>query len=62
MQVKKLIEKLKLEDPEKEMRFYFLKDNILSGCQLETIIESDNKIELTIQDDDEWEDHPLVRE
>ena len=32
MQVKKLIEKLKLEDPEKEMRFYFLKDNILSGC------------------------------
>ena len=24
--------------------------------------ESDNQIELTIQDDDEWDDHPLVRE
>lgn len=56
MKVKDFIKKLKSFDQNKELRFYYLKDNNLNGCQYETIIEVNEQVELTIQDDTESED------
>ena len=56
MKVKELIKKLKSCDQNKDLRFYYLKDDILNGCQYETIIEVDEQVELTIQDDTESEE------
>jgi hypothetical protein len=56
MKVKDLIEKLKSCNQNKELRFYFLKDNNLNGCIFETVIEIDEQVELTIQDENERED------
>jgi len=56
MKVKELIKKLKSCDQNKDLRFYYLKDNNLNGCQYETIIEVDEQVELTIQDDTENEE------
>jgi hypothetical protein len=56
MKVKDLIKKLKSCDQNKYLRFYYLKDQTLNGCQYETIIEVNEQVELTIQDDTESED------
>ena len=53
MKVKELINRLKLEDSDKNIRFYFLEHNVLQGCQLETILEVDNQVEMTIQTEEE---------
>ena len=53
MKVKELINRLKLEDSNKNIRFYFLKRNVLQGCQLETILEADDQVERTIQTETE---------
>jgi len=55
MKVKDLIKKLKSCDQNKYLRFYYLKDQTLNGCQYETIIEVNEQVELTIQDDTESE-------
>ena len=56
MKVKELIKKLKSCDQNKDLRFYYLKNDNLNGCQYETIIEVDEQVELTIQDDTEREE------
>ena len=52
---KRLNKKLKTLDQNKYLRFYYLKDHTLNGCQYETIIEVNEQVELTIQDDTESE-------
>tara|TARA_R110001583_G_scaffold75404_1_gene207697 strand:+ start:346 stop:519 length:174 start_codon:yes stop_codon:yes gene_type:complete len=56
MKVKELIKRLKSCNQNKDLRFYYLKNNTLNGCQYETIIEIDEQVELTIQDDTESEE------
>ena len=53
MKVSELIEWLSLQDQEDNLTFYFLKNDVLTNCQLETIIETDMGVELTIQDTSE---------
>ena len=53
MKVKELIEWLSLQDKDDNLTFYFLKNDVLTNCQLETIIETDMGVELTIQDTSE---------
>ena len=56
MKVKELIEWLSLQDREDDLTFYFLKNDVLTNCQLETIIETDMGIEFTIQDTSELQE------
>ena len=56
MKVKELIEWLSLQDRDDDLTFYFLKNDVLTNCQLETIIETDMGVELTIQDTEELQD------
>ena len=49
MQVKDLIERLSNLDPSKEIIFYHLKDHDLQSKELETILDVDGQIEITIQ-------------
>ena len=44
--------RLKLCDQNKPLRFYFLKDWNLNGCKYETLLEVNEQVELTIQEDD----------
>ena len=53
MKVKELIEALSYYDGDDNITFYFLKNDTLTNCQLETIIETDMGVELTIQDTSE---------
>ena len=53
MRVSELIEWLSLQDKDDDLTFYFLKNDVLTNCQLETIIETDMGVELTIQDTSE---------
>ena len=53
MKVSELIEWLSLQDKDDILTFYFLKNDVLTNCQLETIIETDMGVELTIQDTSE---------
>ena len=53
MKVSELIEWLSLQDQEDNLTFYFLKNDVLTNCQLETIIETDMGVELTIHDTSE---------
>ena len=53
MKVSELIEWLSLQDKGDNLTFYFLKNDVLTNCQLETIIETDMGVELTIQDTSE---------
>jgi hypothetical protein len=53
MKVSELIEWLSLQDKDDNLTFYFLKNDVLTNCQLETIIETDMGVELTIQDTSE---------
>ena len=56
MIVKELIEWLSLQDKDDNLTFYFLKNDVLTNCQLETIIETDMGVELTIQDTSELQE------
>ena len=56
MKVKELIDWLSLQDREDDLTFYFLKNDVLTNCQLETIIETDMGVELTIQDTSELQE------
>ena len=49
MQVKDLIERLSSLDPSKEIIFYHLEDYNLQSKELETILDVDGQIEITIQ-------------
>jgi len=53
MKVSELIEWLSLQDKDDNLTFYYLKNDVLTNCQLETIIETDMGVELTIQDTSE---------
>ena len=53
MKVSELIEWLSLQDKDDDLTFYFLKNDVLTNCQLETIIETEMGVELTIQDTSE---------
>jgi hypothetical protein len=56
MTVKELINQLSSFDEDELVRFYFLQGGVLNGCELETIIKADTRVEFTIQDDEEaWE-------
>jgi len=50
MKVSQLIEWLSLQDKDDDVTFYYLKNDTLTNCQLETIIETDMGVEFTIQD------------
>ena len=52
MKVENLIDKLKKCNPKDDVRFYFLENYNLNGCQLETIIAVDNQTEITIKKDE----------
>ena len=54
MKVSELIEWLSLQDKDDDLTFYFLKNDVLTNCQLEAIIETDMGVELTIQDTSEF--------
>ena len=49
MKVEELIKKLQLEDANKPVVLYFLESYTLSRCELETIIEADGQVEMTIK-------------
>ena len=51
MFVKELIKRLKEFDQDENIRFYFLKNFDLKGCELESIISADNQVVITIQDE-----------
>ena len=53
MKVSQLIEWLSLQDIDDDVTFYYLKNDTLTNCQLETIIETDMGVEFTIQDTSE---------
>ena len=53
MKVSQLIEWLSLQDKDDDVTFYYLKNDTLTNCQLETIIETDMGVEFTIQDTSE---------
>ena len=53
MTVKELIQRLEGLDLDAEIILYYLKDNNLNECQLchlETILECDGRVEMTIED------------
>ena len=56
MKVSELIEWLSLQDKDDNLTFYFLKNDVLTNCQLETIIETDMGVEFTIQDTSELQE------
>ena len=49
MNVGELIKRLQREDAEQPVVLYFLKDYTLHNCDLETIVEADGQVEITIQ-------------
>ena len=51
MIVKELIKKLKEFNSTEKIRFYFLENYVLNGCELESIITADNQTEITIKYD-----------
>ena len=50
MKVSKLIESLQFFDENEDVTFYFLKNDTLTNCQLETLFSTDMGLEFTIQD------------
>ena len=56
MKVYELIDWLSLQDKDDDLTFYFLKNDVLTNCQLETIIETDMGVEFTIQDTSELQE------
>ena len=53
MTVQELINRLLLCRKDQLIRFYYLKDNNLNGCNLETLLETEIGLEFTIQDESE---------
>lgn len=54
MKVKEIIEALSYYDGDEDVTFYFLKDNILTNCQVEDIcLYPSMGVEFTIQDTSE---------
>ena len=53
MKVEKLIKVLQDFNPKDEVIFYHLKDYNLTGCQLETVIETELGVELTIEENED---------
>ena len=53
MTVAELVEKLLDFDGDEKITFYFLKDNVLTNCQLEDVNSYGMGIEFTIQDTSE---------
>ena len=49
MQVKDLIERLSSLNPNKQITFYHLENHDLQSKELETILDVDGQIEITIQ-------------
>ena len=49
MKVKDLIKRLKTFAPSKSIQFYKLENNDLQGCDLETILDVDGQVEITIE-------------
>ena len=49
MKIKELVRRLKLCDQNKPIRFYFLKNADLNGCEYETLLEMNEQVELTIK-------------
>ena len=57
MKVKEIIEALSYYDGDEDVTFYFLKDNILTNCQVEDIsLYPSMGVEFTIQDTSEVEE------
>ena len=54
MKVSELIETLLDYDGDDKITFYFLKDNVLTNCQLEDVNSYGMGIEFTIQDTSEY--------
>ena len=54
MTVAELVEKLLDFDGDEKITFYFLKDNVLTNCQLEDVNSYGMGIEFTIQDTSEY--------
>ena len=52
MKVSELIKYLSLNDKDNDLTFYFLDNHNLTNCELETIIETDMGVELTIKEVD----------
>ena len=53
MKIKKLIKILQKFNPKDEVIFYHLKNYNLTGCQLETVIETELGVELTIEENED---------
>jgi len=53
MTVNDLIGRLENLSPDKEIRFYYLKEYSLTSCHLETILDMEEMVELTIQNEHE---------
>ena len=49
MKVKDLIKALKKCNQNSKVIFYYLKNNDLTSCSYETLLNVDNRVELTIQ-------------
>ena len=49
MKAGELIKRLQLEDTNNPIVLYFLKDYTLNRCELETIIEIDGQVEITVK-------------
>ena len=54
MTVAELVEKLLDFDGDEKITFYYLKDNILTNCQIEDVNSYGMGIEFTIQDTSEY--------
>ena len=50
MKVSQLINSLQFLDENEDITFYFLKNDTLTNCQLETLFSTDMGLEFTIQD------------
>ena len=51
MKVNKLIDTLKTCRQSDNVRFYFLENSTLHGCEYETILNVDDQVEITIKKD-----------
>jgi hypothetical protein len=50
MKVSQLINSLQFFDGDEDVTFYFMKNDTLTNCQLETLFSTDMGLEFTIQD------------
>ena len=50
MKVSQLIKSLQFFDENEDVTFYFLKNDTLTNCQIETLFSTDMGLEFTVQD------------